>query len=415
MAVRLDFRGIHRHVNQSFYPLLRDRNRFNILKGGAGSGKSVFGHQRMLYRFLVERGHNAVVIRKVGATIGISCWPLTMQLLADWNAYPLTKINRSNATITNKLNGNEIKFMGLDDIEKIKSITFTSGPLTDILIEEATEITEEDFNQLNLRLRGMAIQPFQITMMFNPVSDMHWMKRRFYDNPGSKKKQITLHHSTYLDNRFIDDGYREQLEALKFEDRVYYEVYALGNWGSIGNLVFRNIELVDSIPYGRDDFDMVKAGQDFGYNHANAIELIGFKDGVKYSFAELHVRHMTNDEVIRENEKRNVLETWRECTCDSAEPKSIKEWLQKGYNVRGAVKGPDSVRQQIGWLNKGRWVIDRNACPGLASEVLTYKWRETKDGIILDEPVRYHDDGIAACRYAIEDLTEYRTSMLDVV
>lgn len=413
--MRIEWKTLPRWTNKGFYPLYFDRNRFIVMKGGAGSGKSVDAHQRAVFRMVAEPGHNYLVIRKVAATNGISTWPLILQIIGQWNLEAVFRVNVSNMTVTCLVNGNQMKFVGLDDIEKIKSVTFVNGPLTDILIEEATEITETDFNQLNLRLRGAnARQPFQITMCFNPVSDTHWMKRRFFDNPGPKRKQITIHETTYLDNAFLDDAYREELEALKYEDRVYYEVYALGHWGSIGNMVFRNLSF-EPCPYEAEDFDSVYAGMDFGYNHYHSIQLIGMKDGEKYSFRELYVRHMTNDEVIQENKKQGVLEDWRECTADSAEPKSIKEWRQNGYNVRDARKGPDSVRQQIAWLNKNTWHIDPKKCPGLASEVQSYKWKEDRDGNVLDEPVAFKDDAIAASRYAIEELTEYRTSMLDVV
>jgi phage terminase large subunit len=413
--MHIDFSTLPKWTNKRFYPLYFDKHRFVVMKGGAGSGKSYDAHQRAIFRMVAEPGHNYLVIRKVAASNSISTWPLMLMIINQWNLGGIFAVSVGNQTITNRINGNQMKFMGLDDIEKVKSITFINGPLTDILIEEATEITETDFNQLNLRLRGKnARRPFQMTMCFNPVSDTHWMKRRFFDNPGPKRKQITIHESTYLDNRFIDDEYRDELEALKYEDRVYYEIYALGNWGSVGNLVFRNF-VIEPVRYSLEDFDAVYAGQDFGYNHYNAIELVGIKDGEKYSFRELYVRHMTNDEVIDENERKGVLEKTRECTADSAEPKSIKEWSKNGYNMRGARKGPDSVRQQIGWLNKGTWHIDPIECPGLASEVQSYKWKEDRDGNVLDEPVPFKDDAIAATRYAIEDLTEYRTSMLDVI
>ncbi|GHU72436.1 hypothetical protein FACS189450_10220 [Spirochaetia bacterium] len=295
--------------------------------------------------------------------------------------------------------------MGLDDIEKIKSISFESGPITDFLIEEASEITETDFNQLNLRLRGMARVPFQITLLFNPISDTHWLKRRFFDNPGDKAGEITTHHSTYLDNRFLDTGYKDELEDLKYEDRVYYDVYALGKWGAIGNLVFRNVEYREC-PHEARFYDQVIAGMDYGFNHYHAIELIGIKDGVKYSFNELYVRHMTNDEIIRENEKKNILSKQQRCIADSAEPKSIMDWKQAGYSIISARKGPDSVRQQISYLNRGQWVIDPIHCPGLASEVGTFKWKEDRDGNPLDEIVPFKDDAIAACRYAIEEVSK---------
>lgn len=124
---------------------------------------------------------------------------------------------------------------------------------------------------------------------------------------------------------------------------------------------------------------------------------------------------MTNDEIIIENELKNVLSKTQRCTADSAEPKSIKDWQNSGYNIAPAKKGPDSVKQQISWLNRGEWIIDPVQCPGLASETKSLKWKEDRDGNPLDEPVKFKDDAIAACRYAIEEKTEYTVSILDVL
>ncbi|GHV77161.1 terminase [Spirochaetia bacterium] len=404
----VDFSTLPAWVNKAFYPLWFDRIRFIVCKGGAGSSKSMDAHRRVLYRMIAEPGHNYAIVRKVGRTLSISCIPLIRQCISDWNLWPLFTENKSNQTVTCTTNGNQIKFLGLDDIEKVKSITFERGPLTDVLIEEATEITEQDFNQLNLRLRGQSKVPFQITLLFNPVSNTHWMKRRFFDNPGEKRDKITLHESTYLDNRFLDPEYKEELEALKYEDRTYYEIYCLGKWGSIGNLVFRNV-VYQACPYTPKQFDQVIAGQDFGFNHRNAIELIGLKDGDKYSFRELYVRHMVNSEIIAENEARQILSKKQRCIADSAEPKSIKDWQQAGYTMIAAKKGPDSVKAQIVELNRGIWYVDPVACPGLVSEIATYKWREDRDGNPLDEPVKFRDDAIAACRYAVEELDMKKT------
>lgn len=410
--MKIDFATLPHWVNKKFYPLWFDRNRFIVKKGGAGSGKSVDTFRCMTYRMIAEKGHNYLICRKFGNSNSISTYPLLKSCISDWNLWPLFRENRSNQTITSAI-GNQAKFIGLDDIEKIKSITFDNGVLTDIIIEEANEITEKDFINLNLRLRGQAKQPFQMTFMFNPISSTHWLKKVFFDNPGAKKDKITIHESTYLDNRFIDKAYKEELNALKYQDKIYYEIFALGNWGSIGNLVFRNIEF-RPCPYSLQDFDAVYAGQDFGFNHYNAIELIGLKDGNKYSFSELYTRYMTNNEVIEENEKAFILDKSQKCVADSAEPKSIKEWQNAGYNIQGAKKGKDSVKVQIGWLNRNKWVIDPEKCPGLANEVQCFKWKEDKEGNPLDEPVAFKDDAIAACRYAIEELTDLNLSIWDV-
>jgi phage terminase large subunit len=408
---KIDFTNYRRWINTAFLPLWNDTHRFKVIVGGAGSGKSVDRHFEKVKKLVAEPGHNIAIVRKNAVSHSISTIPLIRKCISDWNMGTIVREQKVLKQFTSLTNGNQIRFIGLDDLEKIKSITFDRGILTDVMVEEASEISEQDFLQLNLRLRGEASVPFSLELILNPISDTHWVKKKFIDDKSIyNDTNTTIHHSTYLDNRFLDKEYRESLERLKYEDEVYYNIYALGNWGSIGNLVFRNV-VFQACPYSENDFDEVLLGQDFGFNHYNAIEKIGFKDGKKYSFAELYTRLKTNDEVIAENEETKILRKDQKCVADSAEPKSILDWQRAGYYIEPAKKGPDSVRQQIGYLNRGTWYIDPEKCPGLASEVKTYKWRTDKDGNPMDEPVKFKDDAIAACRYAIEEKTAESTTM----
>jgi phage terminase large subunit len=331
----------------------------------------------------------------------MSTWPGLKQIISEWGLNDLFKTNETEMKAICPHNGNCIAFAGLDDVEKLKSITFENGPLTDIWIEEASEIREDDFKQLNLRLRGdNAKQPFQITMSFNPVSSQSWLKRVFFD---TQKDGLTILKTTYKDNEFIDTGYKKELEDLKNADPVFYSVYALGDWGHAGDLVFRNVDF-KPCKYKYEDFDSVHAGMDFGFNHYHAITLTGIKDGELWTFRELYCRQRTNDEIIRLNENEGVLSKDQPVTCDSAEPKSIQDWKYAGYNVRSAKKGPDSVFKQLNFLNSKKWHIDPTLCPGLASEVKGYAWRKDKYGNTLDEPIAINDDSIASVRYALEHM-----------
>ena len=164
--MKVDFSNLPQWMNKKYYQLLRDSNRLNIVYGGAGSGKSVFVAQRAVFRGSgAEPGHNLLIIRKVGRTNRISTFPQILSVIGQWGLNDLFKVNKSDLEITCS-NGNGIRFAGLDDVEKIKSVTFERGPVTDIWVEEATEITEADYNQLSLRLRGKARVPFQITPVF---------------------------------------------------------------------------------------------------------------------------------------------------------------------------------------------------------------------------------------------------------
>jgi phage terminase large subunit len=131
-----------------------------------------------------------------------------------------------------RLTGNEVAFAGLDDVEKIKSITFENGELTDIWVEEATETQEADINQLKVRLRGGKSKK-QMVLSFNPINIQHWIKKHFIDSGLA-----TVCFSTYKDNKFLTDDDRKALEDLKHIDEYTYEVYCLGKWGILGKTVF---------------------------------------------------------------------------------------------------------------------------------------------------------------------------------
>jgi phage terminase large subunit len=99
----------------------------------------------------------------------------------------------------------------------------------------------------------------------------HWLKAEFFDNP---KPNASLMKTTYLDNRFIDSAYREELEGMKQTDPILYQIYALGEWGELGEHAFPHV-VFERSKYHYDDFDRVIFGMDFGYQHYHAIEGIG--------------------------------------------------------------------------------------------------------------------------------------------
>ena len=222
-----------RAFNAAYLPLLNDEvHRYLVMYGGAGSGKSVFAAQRLVVRMMSKKLCNVLVVRKVGDTNRTSTFALLRQIISKWGLSSLFDI--TDLRIVCKVTGNECIFKGLDDPEKIKSVTFAKGELTDIWIEEASEITEEDFNQLDIRLRGKGIHG-QITLTFNPVNILHWLKRRFFDNKDDRAVTIK---TTYKDNDHLDDDYRRTLEGYKDTDPYYYQVYCLGQWGVIGKTIF---------------------------------------------------------------------------------------------------------------------------------------------------------------------------------
>lgn len=220
--------------NPLFRPYLTDNtHRYLILYGGAGSGKSVFAVQRFLYRLLTLPLCNILVVRAVAATNRDSTYALFRQVISKWGLSELFSCKDSDLRIS-CANGNSVIFKGLDDTEKLKSITFPKGELTDIWIEEASEVLEEDFNQLDVRLRGKGAHK-QMVLTFNPVSVLHWLKLRFFDRQDPRALVLK---STYKDNQFLDEDYKRTLEGYKDTDPYYYSVYCLGEWGVLGQTIF---------------------------------------------------------------------------------------------------------------------------------------------------------------------------------
>ena len=218
--------------NDIYLPYLENEDRYLVFYGGGSSGKSYFLGERYIYKMLKPTRCNLLIVRQTADTNRRSTFPLMKQVISNWNLGEHFKVNESDMRIVCKLTGNEIAFAGLDDVEKIKSITFANGELTDIWVEEATETQEADINQLKVRLRGGKSKK-QMALSFNPINIQHWIKKHFIDSGLA-----TVCFSTYKDNKFLTDDDRKALEDLKVIDEYTYEVYCLGKWGILGKTVF---------------------------------------------------------------------------------------------------------------------------------------------------------------------------------
>lgn len=238
LALLMWYKQLKETNNDTFFPLFFDESRYLVLKGGGGSGKSIFAGRKILERLTSESGHRFLVCRKVGKTLRDSCFNQLISQLRECFPGVRFKANQSDMRITIPSTGGEIIFSGLDDVEKLKSVHAITG----IWIEEASELTEDDFNQLDIRLRGETKHYKQIILSFNPISITHWLKARFFDRTPA---DATTHRSTYKDNRFLDAEQIKVLEGFKNTDEYYYTVYCLGNWGITGKTVFDGQKLMD--------------------------------------------------------------------------------------------------------------------------------------------------------------------------
>lgn len=387
--------------NDKYYRRLKDDTRLQIFFGGASSGKSYFVAQRIVLDTLA--GRNTLVLRNVARTLRGSCWNEVIKAI---NALkPILRdcfnVSKSEMLITAMNNGAQILFAGLDDVEKIKSITPANGVLTDIWIEEATETSYDDYKQLEKRLRGESRHKKRITMSFNPVYKEHWIYREFFKHWDESKTEykddgLSILKTTYKDNRFLTD---DDIKALENEQDEYYRnVYTLGNWGVLGDVIFRNWRVED---LSEMNTDKPLFGLDFGFSSDPAAGVKVHYDRAQkrvYILDEIYERGLTNTAlapILREFCGNHYI------TCDSSEPKSIKELQNLGIRAVGAKKGPDSVIHGIQWLQGHEIIVDVR-CQHMKNELQLYQWRKDKNGQSMRVPEDRNNHLIDALRYCLE-------------
>lgn len=373
--------------NPLFGEIRKAKTRFVVNYGGSGSGKSYTQTQYEIIRCLsgVEK---LLVIRKYGTTLKDSVVALFLSILTKWKLTDLYDENKTDKTITFQ-NGSQILFKGLDDPEKIKSI----AGITRVWVEEANELTWAEFNQLNLRLRGR--DDLQITITFNPIDEEHWIKKHFFDNPKISQ-YTTVIRTTYKDNKFIDDAYKEQLEAYKDIDENYYRVYALGEWGGIQEgRIFKIWDTVPEFP----NTDKAWYGLDFGFS-VDPTAIVR----VHLSGSDLYVDEICYQKGMVTSEIANYLKSegyaGEPVICDSAEPKSIQDLRYYGINAIAAHKPPGSINAGIDFLKRNRVMLTARS-KNIQAENRFYQWKQDKQGNFINQPRDAFNHAIDAIRYAV--------------
>ncbi|MCY9513303.1 PBSX family phage terminase large subunit [Paenibacillus apiarius] len=381
---------------------IENQNRYQIYYGGSSSGKSYSLAQRTVLD--VMKGRNYLIVRNVQNTIRRSCFNEIMKAISSFKLSEYFQVNKSELVITCTLNNKQILFAGLDDPEKIKSITPIDGVITDVWVEEATECDYKAVKQLDKRLRGRSKFKKRLTLSFNPILQDHWLYTEYFGIWDDSKQfiakdDVSILKTTYKDNRFLT---QDDIDALENEtDQYYYEVYTLGNWGVLGAVIFKNWR-VEDLSEVKKTFDKIRHGLDFGFaDDPNALADIHYDKSRKrlFIFGEEYAADLTNDE-IAEMVKPHV--GFRVVTCDSSEPKTIKELQLRKINAIGAKKGPGSVEAGIRFL-QGLEIIICTSCPNVKMEFSKYKWREDKNGNVLPVPIDKDNHLIDAIRYALED------------
>lgn len=414
--------NLHLEVfNDVYIPQLKNMARVQIMYGGSSSGKSKFKAQQTVYDVMAG-GRNYLVCRQVGRTIRGSVSQELNRVISEWGVSEIFSINKTDGTIT-CINGYQVIFSGLDDVEKLKSITPAKGAITDIWVEEATETEQGSIKQLMKRQRGGNEKtPKRLHLTFNPILQSNWIYGEFFKGTGWADAQkeyvseeISILKTTYRDNKFLTPEDRAGLENEK--DEYYYQVYTLGNWGVLGDVIFKNW-IVANINDPNDEYYLPetqrtnrRAGLDFGFSAdpaALGVSHYDTKNKRIYVYKELYEKGLTND-ILAERIIDIIGEDF--VTCDSAEPKSIQELQNHGVSAYGAKKGKDSVNFGIDWLKQQTIIVD-SACINMQNELQQYHWKKDAGGNSLEIPVDKNNHLIdGGLRYAYEgDMQETWTS-----
>lgn len=392
-----DFQQHVKSKSPAFVPLFKNKSRYQVPWGGAGSGKSHIVARKLLYRMLNESDikHNILIIRKVDRTIKKSVWTLMKNIISIWGLTSQFQMNQTDRTMIWKENGAQFMFSGLDDVEKLKSIE----GVTSIWVEEATELLQEDFEQLDLRLRGNTGALKQIILTLNPISDQHWIKRIFFDDPIDGV--FTL-KTTYLDNSFIDDEYKMVMDNKKKSNPRYYNIYALGNWGTAEGLIFQNVEqrlIREDEIRGLDSIQ----GLDFGYtNDPSAFNqsFIDLKNKKLFIYDGFYEKGLSNNSIS--SKIKDMLLHKHATTADSSEPKSIDAIKAKGVRISGALKGKDSINSGIDFLLDYEIILNAHLVEFM-TEFNNYSWGvDKKTNKTTNKPVDDFNHFIDSLRYATE-------------
>lgn len=410
MEIKLNIKA--RFFNEAYLPYLyfnpKGKSRIMAFYGGAGSGKSVFVVQNTILKALASK-RRVLVVRKVGNTIRDSIFKEYKQALSQFGLLDKCSVKESYLTITLP-NGSEFLFKGMEDDDKIRSI---SG-ITDIVCEEASDLSLAEFSQLQLRLRDLKSGNNQIFLMYNPVSKARWVYPYFHStNPkavAGRPKDLTLVQTTYKDNKFLPQSYIDELNTMMHNNPVYYQVFALGQFATLGRPVFSNwrIESVDAQKLRQEGLQAY-VGLDFGFTNDPTTVVACMVDPVNkklHIFLERYQLGMLNHQIASMLKglglQRHTIKA------DSSEPKSIAELRRLGITgVRGARKGKDSIMHGIQALQAYDIIVDPS-CEKMILEFENYTWKENKhssseEDKYLNVPIAEFNHLIDALRYACED------------
>lgn len=405
MQTNYDVVNIADIVGKGYGEFWRFKGRYKVVKGSRASKKSSTQSLRVIYEIVSNPVINWLVVRKTERTLRDSCFAQLKWAMRRLHVEKYFRCSVSPLEITYIPTGQKILFRGLDDPLKVTSITVDSGCLCRLWIEEAYEITkEDDFNRLDESIRGQLPEGMyhQVVLTFNPWSDRHWLKKRFFDTPSSNVLAMT---TNYRCNEFLSQSDLLLFEEMKKNPRRY-AVAGEGDWGVVDGLVYENWKerVFDTSEITRRATVKSAFGLDFGYtNDPSAFVCLLVDETAReiYVFDEMYQKGMSNDDIGEELLRRGYSK--ERIRADSAEPKSIA-YLRKKYlrRIRAAKKGPDSIMAGV-TLIQDYTIIIHPSCVNFITEISNYTWATDKFDNKINKPVDDFNHLMDAMRYAMED------------
>jgi phage terminase large subunit len=216
--------------NKVYRDFYGDKTEIIFVYGGGGSGKSVAIAQKIILRVIKERPHKPhkfLCLRKVQKDLDDSVVAELQDVINDLEVSHEFVLNKTRKTFIHTPTGNQILCRGLDEPERIKSIKGISS----MWIEEASEFSQDEFEQLLIRIRGYREKYVQWICSFNPIDENLWQRKYIEDNRNNPNFKFIW--TTYKDNRFLSKRDKERLEGLKLTNPLFYDIYCLGLWGVV--------------------------------------------------------------------------------------------------------------------------------------------------------------------------------------
>lgn len=392
-------------VGKHYGEFWRFKGRYKAVKGSRASKKSSTQSLKVITEIIENPNINWLVVRKVERTLRDSCYAQLKWAIHRLKVDNFFKCSTSPLEITYKPTGQKILFRGLDDPLKVTSITVEVGSLCRLWIEEAYEITSEDaFDRLDESIRGQLPKGMyhQVVLTFNPWSDRHWLKKRFFDEPS---KNVLAMTTNYMCNEFLSEADLVLFEEMKKNPRRY-RTAGLGEWGIVEGLVYENweervfdVHEISIRPSVRSAF-----GMDFGYVNDPSTLFCGLVDTVAreiYVFDEMYEKGMSNEDIL--SKVSGMGYSKERIKADSAEPKSIAYLRKAGLTrIRAAKKGPDSIRAGISIIQDYKIIIHPR-CVNFITEISNYTWDKDKFDNAINKPIDDFNHLMDAMRYAMEE------------